>query len=81
MPLLRTACVSRQHPRYTHLDPPKTTAVLSFLRVLPHSLTSGTSQDHVGVFARGSDGGDGTTVTDTSTLVDDLLGHFEERLC
>lgn len=43
-------------------------------------LVSGTSQDHVGVFAGGGDGGDGTTVTDTSTLVDDLLGHFEERL-
>lgn len=43
-------------------------------------LTSGTGQDHVGVFARGSDRGDGTTVADTGTLVDDLLGHFEERL-
>lgn len=38
--------------------------------------TSGTGQDHVGVFAGGSDRGDGTTVANTGTLVDDLLRHF-----
>ena len=41
--------------------------------------TSGTSQDHVRVFAGGSDRGDGTTVADTGTLVDDLLRHFFGR--
>jgi hypothetical protein len=39
--------------------------------------TSGTGQDHVGVFRGRSDRGDGTAVTDAGTLVDDLLRHFE----